>query len=171
MLLILILIIDCFLPLLPCITRSLFFSLISFLAALWLQTSLCLVPSSCWILCGQALVETQQEDKKKKKKRKKYQSIDHNAWNGGRRSIRFPLLYVLPWVISWQEEQEEPQANECVLRLVANNFWGKEDAGVGPMLDRMHHAKTTCDELKNFYTRTYCRLHVVAEQRSGEREQ
>ncbi|OJJ39155.1 hypothetical protein ASPWEDRAFT_36883 [Aspergillus wentii DTO 134E9] len=34
----------------------------------------------------------------------------------------------------------------------ANNFWGKEDAGVGPMLDRMHNAKTTCDELKSFYS-------------------
>lgn len=33
----------------------------------------------------------------------------------------------------------------------ANNFWGKEDAGVGPMLQRMHDAKTTCDELKGFY--------------------
>ncbi|ODM19169.1 hypothetical protein SI65_05786 [Aspergillus cristatus] len=33
----------------------------------------------------------------------------------------------------------------------ANNFWGKEDAGVPPMLDRMHNAKVTCDELKNFY--------------------
>jgi len=34
---------------------------------------------------------------------------------------------------------------------VANNFWGKDDAGVGPMLDRMHAAKVTNDELKNFY--------------------
>ncbi|KAE8150559.1 hypothetical protein BDV25DRAFT_154172 [Aspergillus avenaceus] len=33
----------------------------------------------------------------------------------------------------------------------ANNFWGKEDAGVGPMLDRMHSAKVSCDELKTFY--------------------
>ncbi|KAM0113781.1 formin-binding protein [Aspergillus fumigatus] len=33
----------------------------------------------------------------------------------------------------------------------ANNFWGKDDAGVGPMLDRMHGAKVTCDELKTFY--------------------
>lgn len=39
--------------------------------------------------------------------------------------------------------------------LVANNFWGKEDAGVGPMLDRMHNAKTTSDELKTFYNRAY----------------
>ncbi|KAI5788468.1 hypothetical protein EDC01DRAFT_660224 [Geopyxis carbonaria] len=34
----------------------------------------------------------------------------------------------------------------------ANNFWGKEDAGVGPMLQRMHDAKTTCEELKGFYS-------------------
>ncbi|KAI9697567.1 MAG: hypothetical protein M1836_004517 [Candelina mexicana] len=33
----------------------------------------------------------------------------------------------------------------------ANNFWGKEDAGVQPMLERMHSAKVTCDELKAFY--------------------
>ncbi|KAH0541402.1 hypothetical protein FGG08_004092 [Glutinoglossum americanum] len=35
---------------------------------------------------------------------------------------------------------------------VANNFWGKEDAGVQPLLERMHNAKITCDELKAFYT-------------------
>ena len=34
---------------------------------------------------------------------------------------------------------------------VANNFWGKDDAGVQPLLERMQNAKTTCDELKNFY--------------------
>ncbi|KAB5542919.1 hypothetical protein GE09DRAFT_1225066 [Coniochaeta sp. 2T2.1] len=33
----------------------------------------------------------------------------------------------------------------------ANNFWGKDDAGVSPLLERMHAAKTTCDELKSFY--------------------
>ncbi|KAK2750993.1 hypothetical protein FQN57_000068 [Myotisia sp. PD_48] len=33
----------------------------------------------------------------------------------------------------------------------ANNFWGKDDAGVGPMLERLQNAKTTCDELKSFY--------------------
>ncbi|KAK0707496.1 hypothetical protein B0H67DRAFT_495608 [Lasiosphaeris hirsuta] len=33
----------------------------------------------------------------------------------------------------------------------ANNFWGKEDAGVGPLLERMLAAKQTCDELKTFY--------------------
>jgi hypothetical protein len=34
---------------------------------------------------------------------------------------------------------------------VANNFWGKEDAGVTPLLDRMAGAKQTCDELRAFY--------------------
>ncbi|GAB1315946.1 formin-binding protein [Madurella fahalii] len=33
----------------------------------------------------------------------------------------------------------------------ANNFWGKDDAGVGPLLERMHNAKQTCDELRAFY--------------------
>ncbi|KAK4126986.1 hypothetical protein N657DRAFT_687355 [Parathielavia appendiculata] len=34
----------------------------------------------------------------------------------------------------------------------ANNFWGKDDAGVQPLLERMHNAKQTCDELKAFYS-------------------
>ncbi|OQE28510.1 hypothetical protein PENSTE_c003G06345 [Penicillium steckii] len=34
----------------------------------------------------------------------------------------------------------------------ANNFWGKDDAGLQPMLDRMHGSKTTSDELKVFYS-------------------
>ncbi|PKS07839.1 hypothetical protein jhhlp_006447 [Lomentospora prolificans] len=34
----------------------------------------------------------------------------------------------------------------------ANNFWGKEDAGVPPLLERMHNAKQTSDELKAFYS-------------------
>jgi hypothetical protein len=34
----------------------------------------------------------------------------------------------------------------------ANNFWGKDDAGVDPLLQRMHNAKQTCDELKSFYS-------------------
>jgi hypothetical protein len=33
----------------------------------------------------------------------------------------------------------------------ANNFWGKDDAGVEPLLSRMHSAKQTCDEVKGFY--------------------
>ncbi|KAF4989351.1 hypothetical protein FGRMN_9193 [Fusarium graminum] len=33
----------------------------------------------------------------------------------------------------------------------ANNFWGKEDAGVTPLFSRMTTAKTTCDELRAFY--------------------
>jgi hypothetical protein len=35
---------------------------------------------------------------------------------------------------------------------VANNFWGKDDAGVNPLLDRMQNAKQTNDELKAFYS-------------------
>lgn len=38
--------------------------------------------------------------------------------------------------------------------VVANNFWGKEDAGVQPLLERMQNAKNTCDELKAFYNST-----------------
>ncbi|KAK3724072.1 formin-binding protein [Vermiconidia calcicola] len=34
----------------------------------------------------------------------------------------------------------------------ANNFWGKDDAGVGPLLERMGNAKVTGDELNAFYT-------------------
>ncbi|RYO97696.1 hypothetical protein DL763_002673 [Monosporascus cannonballus] len=34
----------------------------------------------------------------------------------------------------------------------ANNFWGKEDAGVGPLLERMAAAKQTNDELRSFYS-------------------
>ncbi|KAK3381595.1 hypothetical protein B0H63DRAFT_476148 [Podospora didyma] len=34
----------------------------------------------------------------------------------------------------------------------ANNFWGKDDAGVGPLLERMHAAKQTCDEMRSFYS-------------------
>ena len=38
-----------------------------------------------------------------------------------------------------------------ILYAVSNNFWGKDDAGVDPLLSRMHNAKQTCDELKAFY--------------------
>ncbi|KAK3945587.1 hypothetical protein QBC46DRAFT_94727 [Diplogelasinospora grovesii] len=45
-------------------------------------------------------------------------------------------------------------ANEgpAVALSFANNFWGKDDAGVGPLLERMHAAKQTCDELRSFYS-------------------
>ncbi|KIW46717.1 uncharacterized protein PV06_02363 [Exophiala oligosperma] len=33
----------------------------------------------------------------------------------------------------------------------SNNFWGRDDAGVDPLLTRMQSARTTCDELKTFY--------------------
>lgn len=36
--------------------------------------------------------------------------------------------------------------------LVANNFWGKDDAGLQPMLDHVHGSKITNDELKVFYS-------------------
>lgn len=39
--------------------------------------------------------------------------------------------------------------------LVANNFWGKDDAGLQPMLDRVHGSKITNDELKVFYSSTW----------------
>lgn len=42
-----------------------------------------------------------------------------------------------------------PGAN---LATVSNNFWGRDDAGVDPLLTRLQNAKTTCDELKGFYT-------------------
>ncbi|RCI17384.1 hypothetical protein L249_2679 [Ophiocordyceps polyrhachis-furcata BCC 54312] len=39
----------------------------------------------------------------------------------------------------------------AVAMSFANNFWGKDDAGVGPLLERMSGAKQTCDELRAFY--------------------
>ena len=42
-----------------------------------------------------------------------------------------------------------------LILAVANNFWGKDDAGVQPLLERMQNAKVTCDELKAFYNSTY----------------
>ncbi|KAI0198186.1 hypothetical protein F4808DRAFT_463020 [Astrocystis sublimbata] len=47
-----------------------------------------------------------------------------------------------------------PSATEgpAVTMSFANNFWGKEDAGVGPLLDRMASAKQTSDELRSFYS-------------------
>ncbi|KAI1169945.1 hypothetical protein F4777DRAFT_571211 [Nemania sp. FL0916] len=46
-----------------------------------------------------------------------------------------------------------PSATEAptVALSFANNFWGKDDAGVGPLLDRMASAKQTSDELRSFY--------------------
>ena len=41
---------------------------------------------------------------------------------------------------------------------VSSNFWGKNDAGVTPMLERMHNAKLTCDELKTFYASEFFSL-------------
>ena len=36
----------------------------------------------------------------------------------------------------------------------ANNFWGKGDAGYGPLIERMANSKQTNDELKAFYNGT-----------------
>lgn len=44
----------------------------------------------------------------------------------------------------------------------ANNFWGKEDAGVEPLISRMQYAKQTCDELKAFYTGSYCPVYLLS---------
>lgn len=76
--------------------------------------------------------------------------VDDNAWNIGRRTNGLPVMYAVP-----RSQLTERALLTIVIRLVANNFWGKEDAGVGPMLDRMHCAKSTCDELKTFYNRAY----------------
>lgn len=40
---------------------------------------------------------------------------------------------------------------DSYIDAVANNFWGKDDAGVVPLLDRMVNSKQTSDELKSFY--------------------
>lgn len=52
---------------------------------------------------------------------------------------------------SLRTQSEKQTAADLELHLVANNFWGKDDAGVGPLLERMAAAKLTCDELKTFY--------------------
>ena len=44
---------------------------------------------------------------------------------------------------------------DILIMAVANNFWGKDDAGVQPLLERMQNAKVTCDELKAFYNSTH----------------
>jgi hypothetical protein len=43
----------------------------------------------------------------------------------------------------------------------ANNFWGKDDAGVEPLLQRMLNAKQTSDELKSFYTGIYYQASLL----------
>lgn len=57
--------------------------------------------------------------------------------------------------------ETSPTDSDETTRPVANNFWGKDDAGVGPLFQRMHDAKTTCDELKAFYTGNFpTQLHI-----------
>ncbi|RMZ92046.1 hypothetical protein DV736_g686, partial [Chaetothyriales sp. CBS 134916] len=48
--------------------------------------------------------------------------------------------------------REVEDAYKWELENFSNNFWGRDDAGVDPLLARMHNAKTTSDELKSFYT-------------------
>ncbi|PRT55394.1 Septation protein imp2 [Wickerhamiella sorbophila] len=36
-------------------------------------------------------------------------------------------------------------------KTFANNFWGKDDVGYTRLLQRMHHAKQTCEEVQTFY--------------------
>lgn len=73
--------------------------------------------------------------------------INNNAWDGGRRTIGLHVLY---------DESNELFVSriQSNITAVANNFWGKDDAGVQPMLDRMHGSKVTSDELKAFYAGT-----------------
>ncbi|RMD40851.1 hypothetical protein DV735_g4267, partial [Chaetothyriales sp. CBS 134920] len=59
----------------------------------------------------------------------------------------------------WKERPEGGQpeiimtdAPPSVPLSFSNNFWGRDDAGVDPLLTRMHNAKTTSDELKSFYS-------------------
>lgn len=48
------------------------------------------------------------------------------------------------------------------LRAVANNFWGKDDAGVQPLFERMHSAKVTSEELKNFYGGKHATWFIIS---------
>ena len=59
------------------------------------------------------------------------------------------------------ENDGEPDYQWRLTYAVANNFWGKEDAGVHPLLERMHNAKVTCDELKGFYNSQCNSNHVL----------
>lgn len=54
--------------------------------------------------------------------------------------------------LSCEPEVEGAAAQRSLTSIVSNNFWGKDDAGVSPLLERMHNAKVTGDELKAFYT-------------------
>lgn len=66
----------------------------------------------------------------------------NDAWHGIGRTNGVIILYVLG-----TSRLKASYLSEAV----ANNFWGKEDAGVQPLLERMHNAKVTSDELKLFY--------------------
>lgn len=73
-----------------------------------------------------------------------------NYRDAERRSFLYIPTLCLPYTL-------EKSANDDFYCTVANNFWGKDDAGVSPLLERMHAAKQTCDELKAFYNGTLAR--------------
>jgi hypothetical protein len=75
-----------------------------------------------------------------------YAAEAHDARRYDRRAGCRPFLYEL--LETWKLDLIDGEAD---LIAVANNFWGKDDAGVGPLLERMHAAKLTCDELRSFY--------------------
>lgn len=68
--------------------------------------------------------------------------IRRDAWNGVGAPFGVSFMFVATGL----------PTKASLTFAVANNFWGKEDAGVGPLLERMHDAKVSCDELKAFYT-------------------
>jgi hypothetical protein len=69
-------------------------------------------------------------------------NIDNNAWDSGRWTYGLHVLYAIP------RENNSDRADSII---VANNFWGRDDAGLQPMLDRVHGSKITNEELRVFY--------------------
>lgn len=72
-------------------------------------------------------------------------TINQNAGDTGRWTYGLHVVYVI------RCQFDLVRAN-C--QIVANNFWGRDDAGLQPMLDRVHGSKITNDELKVFYNGT-----------------
>lgn len=75
-------------------------------------------------------------------------STGHHACRNRRRSGGSNVLSVPCAANPRPDRADDADSN---IDAVANNFWGKDDAGVGPLLDRMVNSKQTCDELKSFY--------------------
>lgn len=72
----------------------------------------------------------------------------HHACRNCRRSGGSNVLLVL---CAANPRLDRADHTDSYIDAVANNFWGKDDAGVVPLLDRMVNSKQTCDELKSFY--------------------